>query len=84
MKKHAMSHRFFMTAAASIAGLATVDRLPARAEALQFSVQMPGYYRFMLGEIEITVLSDGIFTVPLQFSARNVPEAELRAYLAAL
>lgn len=78
------SRRDLMLGAGSLAGLVAADRLPALAGAPLRAVQMPGHYRFMVGEIEITVLSDGTFTVPLEFSAGNVPEAELRTYLEAL
>lgn len=38
---------------------------PAYAAAPQLRVQAPGYYRMMLGQFEITALSDGTVKVPL-------------------
>lgn len=79
-----LSRREAIHRAGAVAGLAGVANLPARAGAPPRPVQMPGFFRFMVGEIEITVLGDGSFTVPLEFSAGNVPEPELRACLEAL
>lgn len=55
----------------------------AAATGLQTS-QMPGFYRFRVGEIEITVVSDGVFTVPVDLSASNMPKHEVTDYLNAL
>jgi glyoxylase-like metal-dependent hydrolase (beta-lactamase superfamily II) len=36
---------------------------------------------FKLGEFEISVFSDGHLTIPTRFLARNVPEADIKAWL---
>jgi glyoxylase-like metal-dependent hydrolase (beta-lactamase superfamily II) len=36
---------------------------------------------FKLGELEISVFSDGHLTIPTRFLARNVPEADIKAWL---
>ena len=46
-------------------------------------VQAPGYFRFNLGKFEVTVLSDGMNSTPLRFSASNIPETQLKDYLRA-
>lgn len=40
------------------------------------------HYRFALGRREITVLSDGHLEFPAEFLARNVPETDVRSFLA--
>ena len=46
--------------------------------------QAPGYYRFMLGEVEVTLLSDGAFTRPLADDlVRNATTAQVRDALGA-
>ncbi len=48
------------------------------------ATQAPGFFRFKLGEFEITIISDGHLMLPVQLLAANVPEAQLRAYLRTL
>lgn len=43
--------------------------------------QVPGYYRFMLGEYEITVLSDGSYDLPTDLIGQNQPREVVKAYL---
>lgn len=45
--------------------------------------QVPGYYRFMLGDFEITILSDGSYTLPTSLLGTNVPREEVVAFLRA-
>lgn len=56
--------RLAITTALAAAALAAATLPPpARAEAPQLKVQAPGWYRLMVGSVEVTALSDG--TVPL-------------------
>jgi glyoxylase-like metal-dependent hydrolase (beta-lactamase superfamily II) len=41
----------------------------------------PTSHTFQLGEFEITIFSDGHLTIPTRFLARNVSEAEIKAWL---
>ncbi|MEM1198200.1 MAG: MBL fold metallo-hydrolase [Pseudomonadota bacterium] len=75
--------RFLQTAGASLALTGLAPRA-ALAFAEQKKAQAPGYFRFMLGTFEITMLSDGLNQTPFRFSASNVPEEELKAYLGTL
>lgn len=52
---------------AAAAVFSTVAALPhaALAAAPQVRTQAPGYYRIMLGAVEVTALSDGTVTIPL-------------------
>lgn len=43
--------------------------------------QAPGYFRFKLGEYEISIISDGNIYLPTNLLAKNVPEAQLKAFL---
>jgi glyoxylase-like metal-dependent hydrolase (beta-lactamase superfamily II) len=54
----------------------------AAAGAPQQKTQAPGYYRWMLGEFEVTVLSDGTFQMDAGKVLTNVTPKELDAVLA--
>lgn len=54
---------------------------PVRAAADMQSEQVAGFYRFMLGNYEITVLSDGAYTLPTDLLAHERPREEVKAYL---
>ncbi len=43
--------------------------------------QAPGFFRFKFGAFEVNMLTDGMNTTPLRFSASNIPEEELKAFL---
>lgn len=51
---------------AAVAAIALFIGFPAHAAAPLAKTQAPGYYRMMLGEFEVTALSDG--TVPLAWT----------------
>ncbi|MDN3919288.1 MBL fold metallo-hydrolase [Roseateles violae] len=65
--KTSSSKRFLSTvaAAAAILGLNLAAAPAARAAAPQVKTQAPGYYRLMLGDIEVTALSDGSVVLPM-------------------
>lgn len=46
-------------------------------------VQVPGFYRFKVGAFEITVLSDGSYTLPTRLLGTNVPREKVTAFLEA-
>jgi glyoxylase-like metal-dependent hydrolase (beta-lactamase superfamily II) len=54
----------------------------AEAGAPQLKTQAPGYYRWMLGEIEVTVLSDGTFPLDAGKLLTNFTPKQLDAALA--
>jgi glyoxylase-like metal-dependent hydrolase (beta-lactamase superfamily II) len=54
----------------------------AEAAAPQQKTQAPGYYRMMLGEIEVTALSDGIFPMDTLKLLTNITPKQLDAALA--
>jgi glyoxylase-like metal-dependent hydrolase (beta-lactamase superfamily II) len=60
---------------ALLAGLGAASLLPPH-------IAMAAPHRFKIGDLEITVISDGYLTVPTRFLARNVTEAEIKAWLA--
>ncbi len=67
------------TAALTLAGASG----PAWSAAEMQGTQVPGYYRFMLGEYEITILSDGSYTLPTDLIAQNQPRDVVKRYLEA-
>jgi glyoxylase-like metal-dependent hydrolase (beta-lactamase superfamily II) len=69
----------------SCAGLAACLFLTtfAQAGAPQLKTQAPGYYRMMLGDFEITALSDGTFMAPLDKLLSNTTPAKTEKALAA-
>jgi glyoxylase-like metal-dependent hydrolase (beta-lactamase superfamily II) len=74
-----MSHRFIARAAAVVL-LATAAA--AHAAAPQIRTQAPGWYRTMLGRFEITALSDGTHTFPIDTVMEGVAPAAVDAALA--
>lgn len=71
--------------AGALAG--TLAATPASAAAPQVLTQAPGYYRMMLGTFEVTALSDGTVTIPLDelltgTSAQHVRTTLARSHLA--
>lgn len=73
--------------AALAASLLAVSFAPAHAAAPQVRTQAPGFYRLMLGDFEVTALSDGTVALPMGKLMTNVPPAEFdrllkRAFLA--
>ncbi len=71
---------FLAGSAAAAVAAATTD--PAHAAAAMKRTQVPGYYRFVLGDFEITVLSDGSYEIPTTLTGTNVPREEVQAFLA--
>jgi glyoxylase-like metal-dependent hydrolase (beta-lactamase superfamily II) len=59
------------------------SRRPALAAAPLAGKQAPGFFRQRVGDIEVTVLSDGFFELPSDSIATNVPPEERKAYLEA-
>jgi len=54
----------------------------AEAGAPQQKTQAPGYYRLMLGEIEVTALSDGTFSMDVHKILTNITPKQIDAALA--
>ena len=54
------------SAAAAVEAAALVPTAPALARAPQLGAAQPGFYRFKLGAIEITVVSDGTLAFPAE------------------
>src|SRR5271170_4199529 len=56
--------------------------ISAEAAAPQQKTQAPGYYRMMLGDFEVTTLSDGIFPMEVGKMLTNITPQQLNAALA--
>ncbi|WP_434383029.1 MBL fold metallo-hydrolase [Melittangium boletus] len=70
------------TLAACLTAVTGLSSTPAQASAPQVKTQAPGYYRYMLGDFEITVLSDG--TVPQEVEKLlHAPPAKVQSLLSA-
>jgi glyoxylase-like metal-dependent hydrolase (beta-lactamase superfamily II) len=75
MKVHLSCLAFVLIA--SVVSLATV---PAMASAPLAKAAAPGYYRVMLGDFEVTALSDGVVALPVDKLLTNTkPEKTLKA-----
>src|SRR5688500_12429202 len=74
-KECTMSYRFVLF------GLAASALSGAHAAAPQVKTQAPGYYRMMLGDFEVTALSDGTMDLPVDKLLTNVQPAEVAALL---
>jgi glyoxylase-like metal-dependent hydrolase (beta-lactamase superfamily II) len=85
---HTISRRSMLTGAvAASAGM--LDPLggnsPARAAAPPAGKQAPGFYRYKIGDFEVTAVTDGARTIPLPDTfAKNVSKDQVNATLAAL
>ena len=67
-------------AAASFTALTSIASVSAYADAPMTKSAAPGYYRVMLGEFEVTALSDGILNLPVEKLLTNTtPEKTLKA-----
>jgi glyoxylase-like metal-dependent hydrolase (beta-lactamase superfamily II) len=80
-----ITRRHALRSSAFALGGAVVDLQFATAEtaASKPSGQNAGIYRFRLGAFEVTVLSDGFFTLPSPLLATNLAEAELKEFVKA-
>jgi glyoxylase-like metal-dependent hydrolase (beta-lactamase superfamily II) len=67
-------------AAGGSLGIATIDRAYAAAPMVKNSA--PGYYRLMLGDFEITALSDGTVDLPVDKLLTNTTPAKVTKALA--
>lgn len=63
-------------------GASSAQASSAQADAAPRKAQAPGYYRMMLGDIEITALCDGTFPLQADHVMKNVPPQALDAALA--
>lgn len=70
-----MTTRFSFLSVAVAIMLATAS--VARAEAPQIKTQAPGFYRLILGDFEITALSDGTFDAPLDKYLQGAKPGEI-------
>lgn len=75
-----------ITRRAALAGAAvTLSAAPmsgASAFAPQAGDQAPGYYRYKIGDIEITTVNDGVSAMPIEDGfVRNVPKDQVNAFL---
>lgn len=81
-----IARRKFMTGTAAglaFAGAGRAFLRNASAAAEMKQTQVPGFYRFMLGTYEVTVLSDGSYTLPTDLLAHKQPRDVVKAYLKA-
>ena len=81
-----LSRRSLLTGAAVIGTASAFDPLPgARAAAPVAGKQNAGWYRYKVGEFEVTVVTDGMNTNPLSDAyVSNAPKSEVNGALDAL
>ena len=81
----AMGRRDMITATVMAAGAAAIQASgpkPAAAAAPRAGGQAPGFYRFMVGEHEVTLVNDGVFRRPLDAGfVGNAPLEEVQRAL---
>jgi len=70
----------FLKRLLTLSALALMTASAAQAAAPQVKTQ-PGYYRMMLGEIEVTALSDGTVALPVDKLLTNVKPADVKKAL---
>jgi glyoxylase-like metal-dependent hydrolase (beta-lactamase superfamily II) len=68
--------------AGAAVALAAAPVTSASAAAPQAGAQAPGFYRYKVGDIEMTTVNDGVSAMPIEDGfVRNVPKAEVNAFL---
>ena len=68
--------------AGAAVALAAAPVTSASAAAPQAGTQAPGFYRYKVGDIEMTTVNDGVSAMPIEDGfVRNVPKAEVNAFL---
>lgn len=78
--KFRLSGMAFAVMTASLTALTAVASVPAYAEAPMAKAAAPGYYRVLLGNFEVTALSDGVVALPVDKLLTNTkPEKTLKA-----
>jgi TAT (twin-arginine translocation) pathway signal sequence len=77
-----ISRRDALAGAAAVAAAPLLAATPGRAAAPVADKQAPSFYRYKVGDIQVTVVSDGRFTFPLQDSfITNAKKEEVNAVL---
>ena len=75
------THPMSCFAVATIAAAALMTGVSASASAPQQKTQAPGYYRLMLGDFEVTALSDGTFPMETSKLLTNITPKQLDSAL---
>jgi glyoxylase-like metal-dependent hydrolase (beta-lactamase superfamily II) len=77
-----LTRRYALAGAAAIAATPLVPSLPARAAAPVADKQAPSFYRYKVGDIQVTVVSDGRNTFALEDTfVSNAKKEEINAVL---
>jgi glyoxylase-like metal-dependent hydrolase (beta-lactamase superfamily II) len=77
-----LTRRHAMAGAAAIAAAPLLSSAPARAAAPAADKQAPSFYRYKVGDIQVTVVSDGKTVLPLEDSlVTNAKKEEVKAAL---
>lgn len=80
---HAITRRNVWQGAATVAMLAAMPRLAGAADiadTIMVPTQAPGFYRFSVGEVKATVVTDGhVILPPGAFGVNEVPETAAKA-----
>src|SRR5258708_19361730 len=76
------TRRHALTGAAAIAATPLFPFIPAKAAAPVAEKQAPSFYRYKVGDIQVTVVSDGRYTFPLEDNfVTNAKKEEVSAAL---
>lgn len=82
--RSAPTRRGVLGSAAVVAAAAATGLSPADAAAPPAAVQAPGFYRYTLGSVQVTVLNDGVSRMPIGDGfVLNASKADVQAALAA-
>src|SRR5882672_6823240 len=77
-----LTRRHALAGAAAIAATPLLPNAPAKAAAPLADKQAPSFYRYKVGDIQVSVVSDGINTFPLEDSfVSNAKKEEVNATL---
>src|ERR1700737_3586672 len=77
-----LTRRHALAGAVGIAATPLLSSMPAKAAAPVADKQAPSFYRYKVGDIQVTVVSDGRSTFPLEASfVTNAKKEEVNAVL---
>src|SRR5260370_12618455 len=77
-----LTRRHALAGAAALAATPLLPSMPVRAAAPVADKQAPSFYRYKVGDIQVTVVSDGRFTFPLEDTfITNAKKEEVNAAL---
>ncbi len=78
-----VTRRSLLTTGSALAAASALPMAPARAASPPVGKQAPGFYRFKVGDFEVTAIHDGHFDRPIEGLIKNAEVADVKKALEA-